>query len=240
MQTQRDKEIVDWIGRLGAAGAQHVMRRFSMGRTTTYARLNALVTDGLLVHRTILYGEPGLYLASADGLRWCGFERLGVYRISAAGFVHAREVASAAVELGGALPGWTVISERELRAVELDEGRLIGSAKVGELPGGRPALHRPDLVLTAPQGRTVAVEVELSVKDRLRLARICRGWARARHIDAVYYLAASAPARAVQRAVDEVKAQDLISVLPLKEAQLLASLERREVSDASGAPVARR
>ena len=33
MQTTRDQEIVDWIGRLGAAGAEHVMGRFVMGRS---------------------------------------------------------------------------------------------------------------------------------------------------------------------------------------------------------------
>ena len=31
MQTRRDAEIVDWVGRLGAAGAEHVMGRFDMG-----------------------------------------------------------------------------------------------------------------------------------------------------------------------------------------------------------------
>lgn len=240
MQTHRDKEIVDWIGRLGAAGASHVMRRFAMGRTTSYARLNGLVADGLLVHRTILYGEPGLYLAAADGLRWCGLERLGVFRISAAGFVHAREVASAAVEIGGALPGWRLMGERELRAEELDEGELLGSAKVGELANGQPALHRPDLVLLSPSGRAVAVEIELSIKSRRRLARICRGWARARHLEHVYYLAEPGPARAVKRAVAEVRAEEKISVLPLNGAQLLASLERREVSDAPRAAAAPR
>ncbi len=39
-----------------------------------------------------------------------------------------------------------VLSERMLRAVEADEERLIGSVKVGELPAGRPVLHRSDLM----------------------------------------------------------------------------------------------
>ena len=61
----------------------------------------------------------------------------------------------------------------------------------------------------------MAVEVELSVKAPRRLAAICRGWARARQVDAVYYLAAPAAARALQRAVSEVRAEDRITVLPL-------------------------
>jgi hypothetical protein len=39
MHTERDREIVVWIGRLGAAGAEHVMERFAMG-CRAYARLN--------------------------------------------------------------------------------------------------------------------------------------------------------------------------------------------------------
>ncbi len=133
----------------------------------------------------VLFRKPGVYAATAAGLRWRGLERLGVHQVRPGGYEHAWEVAQAAVELHRGLPGWEAISEREIRAHERDEGELLASARVGELPGGRPALHRPDLALRSPRGRLVAVEVELSVKARARLVAICRGWARARHVDDV-------------------------------------------------------
>jgi hypothetical protein len=37
MQTDRDGQIVGWIGGLGAASAGHVMRRFGMGRSVADA-----------------------------------------------------------------------------------------------------------------------------------------------------------------------------------------------------------
>jgi hypothetical protein len=40
MHTEKDAEIVDWLGRIGAAGAEHVMERFAMGRSWAYARLS--------------------------------------------------------------------------------------------------------------------------------------------------------------------------------------------------------
>ena len=46
MVTERDRAMVEWIGRLGAAGAADVMARFGMGRTATYRRLAALVDQG--------------------------------------------------------------------------------------------------------------------------------------------------------------------------------------------------
>ncbi len=232
MHTDRDAEVVAWLGRIGAAGAEHVMERFAMGRSWAYARLSSLVLGGLLEQRTLLYRQPGLYIATAEGLRWRGLGRLGVFRVGPGGFQHAQELATVAVAVHRTLPGWTMLSEREIRVRESDEGQLLASAKLAELPGGRPALHRPDLALISARGRVLAIEVELSVKAPRRLASICRGWARARHVDAVYYLASPAPARAVTRAIAEVRAQDHITVLALSDVHALATAERREVSDA--------
>jgi hypothetical protein len=228
MQTEKDAEIVGWVGRLGAAGAEHVMGRFEMGRSWAYERLGQLVADGLLDQRMLLFRKPGVYVATAAGLRWRGLERLGVHRVRPGGYEHAWEVAQAAVALHQGLPDWQVLSEREIRAQERDEGELLASARVGELPGGRPALHRPDLALLSPQGRLLAVEIELSVKTPARLATICRGWARARHVHGVYYLATPQAARAVSRAVAETRAGDQITVLPLGETAALLAAEGRE------------
>jgi hypothetical protein len=231
MQTDRDAEIVDWIGRVGAAGAGHVMGRFYMGRSWAYTRLSKLVMDGLLEQRTLLYRQPGLYLATADGLRWQGLQRLGVYKVSPGGFQHAWEVANAAVSLHRVLPDWEVLSEREIRIQESDQGELIASTKLGELPGGRPALHRPDLALVSPDGNLVAIEVELSVKAPRRLAAICRAWARARHISATYYIATPAAASAVQRAIAETRSADRIVVLPIEEPEALDLINELEAAN---------
>jgi hypothetical protein len=47
MQTQRDAQIVGWLGRVGAASAEHVMARFGICGSWAYARLSRLVGDGL-------------------------------------------------------------------------------------------------------------------------------------------------------------------------------------------------
>jgi hypothetical protein len=231
MHTERDAEIAAWVGRLGAAGAAHVMERFAMGRSRAYERLSFLVGEGLLEQRALLHQQPGLYVATAEGLRWCGISRLGAYRLSAGGFAHAREVAAAAVALQRGFPAWEVLSEREIRAQEAEAARPLASAKVGELAGGRPLLHRPDLAVVSPDRRVIAVEVELTAKAPARLAAICRGWARARHIDVVYYLAALAAASAVQRAIAGTRAHDRITVIPLAETTKVAALEGSEATD---------
>jgi hypothetical protein len=227
VQTSLDKEIVGWIGRLGAAGAEHVMGRFGMGRSWAYHRLGTLVTDGILELRPVLYRQPGMYVATREGLRWCGLQGLGLFRVSPSGFVHAWELARVAVALHWALEGWHMLSDREIRARESYLGELVASAKAGET-AGYTGVH---LAVISPEGRTVVVEVELSIKAPRRLQAICRGWARARHISQVYYLAAPAPARAVSRAVQQTRSQDRITVLPLQGACALADTEQ-EASDA--------
>jgi hypothetical protein len=232
MQTEKDAEIVGWVGRVGAAGADHVMARFGMGRSWAYARLSCLVRDGLLAQRTLLYRTPGLYVATAEGLRWRGLQRLGCYRVSPGGFEHARQVASAAVALHQGFPDWELLGEREIRVHENDSDELLASAIVGELPGRRPALHRPDLALIAPSGRVLSIEIELSVKAPRRLQAICRGYARARHVSHVYYLAAPPAARALARAVAETRSHERITVLALAEVDALVIAELKEAGNA--------
>jgi len=95
--------------------------------------------------------------------------------------------------------------------------------------GGRPALHRPDLVLLSSAGGVVAVEVELSIKAPRRLEPICREWARARHVDATVYLAEGAVARAVARAVRDVSADEQIGIVALDEPEGVLSVVKEGV-----------
>jgi predicted transcriptional regulator len=57
MLTERDMTIVEWIGRQGAARAENVMTRFSIGRTATYRRLHELVEFGLVRRHRLLYND---------------------------------------------------------------------------------------------------------------------------------------------------------------------------------------
>jgi len=215
MQTHRDAQIVDWIARLGGAGAEHVMRRFSLSRSVAYARLNSMVHDELLEHHAVLCARPGMYTATPAGFRWQGLESLGKFAVRPGGFERAWQVAQATVQIENALAGWPVFSEREIRAVETNSGKLFASAKTGAVADS-PALHRPDLAVERPDGKVASIEIELSIKSSSRLAAICRSWARARHIDRVY-LAESGPANAVKRAAHDAHATNRIRVLAIEE-----------------------
>lgn len=227
--TERDGQIVEWLGRIGGAGAKHAMQQFGMSQAVAYERLYALVTHGLVGHLVVLHRRPGLYWALREGLRWRGLTGMRVFKVSPATYEHAWQTATVAVALHHGLPGWRAIYEREIMRLEADEGKLIGSVKVGE--SAQSMLHRPDLLLVAPTGRVAAVEVELTDKGPRRLAQICRGWTRARHIDHVYYLAQPRAGRTMKRAVRSVRGEDMITVLALDD---IAGLVERELAPGPG------
>jgi hypothetical protein len=232
MLTGRDCAIVEWIGRLGAAGATDVMARFGMGRTARYRRLAALVDQGLLVPVRLLHGQPALYVTTREGLVWARLARFEPCRVSVATATHWALCARLAVVLERTEPDYRVWSEREVRVAELDAGRAVASAELGRLPDGRPRLRRADLVLMprVERRRPTAVEVELAVKWSRRLEAICRAWARCRLIESVRYYASPAAARAVARAVDRVRAHDVIEIHSLQETLKEAEDVRRAVA----------
>jgi predicted ArsR family transcriptional regulator len=89
MQTERDAKIVDWIGRLGAAGIDQVARWFGMHPQTAKERLASLAKDGLLERHMVLYGRPALYTATRAGFAMAG-SRLHEGPPGDAGWVRAR------------------------------------------------------------------------------------------------------------------------------------------------------
>lgn len=229
MLTDRDGQIVAWIGRIGPVGVEHVVGRFEMSDATAYRRLKSLTGDGMLEHHMLLYQRPGLYTATKKGLRWQGLERLSPSKICAGDFEHAWQVARAAMRLHQALPDWDVVGEREIRAIEIEDKDLFASVQIAKY-ADRQVLHLPDLALALPGRGVVPIEVELSVKSTSRLAAICRGWARARHIDRVYYLATPKTARAVKRAASTGNAADRVRVLALDDIPTLAEEVRDQAN----------
>jgi hypothetical protein len=232
MVTDRDRAIVEWIGRLGAAGATDAMARFSMGRSQAYARLRTLVDAALVEPRRLLCGHPALFVATREGLVWARLARFEPCHVGVASATHWALCARLAVALERAEPNFVMWSERDVRVAELDAGHAVASAEVGRLSDGRPRLRRADLILMArdERGRPIAVEVELAVKGARRLEAICRAWARCRLIESVRYYAAPAAARAVARAVDRVHAHDVIEIHSLRKTLKEADDVRRAVA----------
>ena len=227
MLTDRDMAIAEWIGRHGAVRAEHVMIRFSIGRTATYRRLHELVDFGLIRRHRLLYNDGGLLTATAEGLQCAGLDRLGPTRISLALVPHMIASAALAAEVEPRLDGQTLLSDREHRAAENAAGEPIASAIVGRQSDGREGLHRPDFALIGQDGQHItAVEVELTLKNRTRLERILRGYLRNQNVSVVRYHAAEPIADAVRRAARAVGADGILELSPLPSARTSTARRR--------------
>ena len=216
MVTDRDRSVVRWVAVIGAASAQDVMAHFRLGRTVCYRRLRALVDHGLLARARFVYGQPALYTATRDGLRWVGIAHGArpSRRRDNAPLGHVRAARSPTRPPGGRRGvGRAAAARRRARSRAADSQRPAWTSARGPAP-----LRRPDLLLFPDAALPVAFQVELSVKGSRRLEAICRAWARCRIVSEVRYYAPPHVARAVSRAVSSVHADDAIRILSLQDA----------------------
>lgn len=216
--TERDRDVLLWIGRAGAAEAEQVAERFSLGRTAVYRRLRVCLDRGLLTHERMLYGEPGMYVATRAGLDFAGLGYMEPARLSPALWRHWIEQTSVLIHLGLEFGPAAVLTEREIRALERDSHDPVFSCPVGRLPGGRARLHRPDLVVRTASS-AVAVEVELTLKAPSRLQQILRNWHRNRSVESVLYYASDSVTPYLTRSIKSLRLEEFVHVRPLPSRQ---------------------
>jgi hypothetical protein len=211
----RDRELVRFVGRHGLVRVGHVMEAMEVGRTATYRRVASCVDAGLLEGVELLRSEPRLLRATRDGLRYAGLG-LSVAEVSPGSVDHWLRCASVALRSAKEIGQDRVLTEREIVLAEQIEGRAIASAEVESLSSGRRRMHRADLALLTDAG-TVAIEVELTPKAPRRLEGLMRSWRRAVGAGVVsevrYLCEPGQTRRAVERAIANVRAERLITVL---------------------------
>jgi hypothetical protein len=172
--TDRDVEIIRWIGRHRVATAEQVRRRF-FGRwpSRAYGRLAGLVERSLLKRDFWRDKEPAVYLATDAGLRLAGL-RLSPARPDYSRIPHDLLVVDISERLLSENPGASWITEREVRsdltraALQKGSGRMLLDPRRGRIPDG---------ILVLPDGRRVGLEVELSPKPTVSYATILSKYA---------------------------------------------------------------
>jgi hypothetical protein len=200
----RDRELVDFIGRQGVVTIEHVMAALGFGRATAYRRTAACIEGRLLERFQFPLLEPALLRATRRGLRYAGLG-LSPVTVSAGSVDHRLRCASTAQLLAEEFDPDQIFTERELIQVERIEGGPIVTAR---LPGSRP--HRPDLAVLTDD-RTIAIELELSPKAPRRLEEIIGAWKQATWVTEVRYYCEPGPTRrGVERAIQAAQASDLI------------------------------
>jgi transposase len=212
----REREIVCWVVRLGAASVEQIGRRFQVGRSVAYEQVRRLVEFGLLERTQTAIGDPTLISATRDGITYAGLGlRTPAIRIGEVD--HWLACADVAIELERHYGADRVLTERELRFQALLTGKAVGAGKLGETRNGYWRLHWPDLAVRTQEG-LVVYEVELTPKSQRRLKAILRAWRRARQVEGCVYLCPpSTPTQqVVHAAIRRVHAEDEVQVVELR------------------------
>ncbi len=144
--TERDLDLVWWLGRVRLARVEQVQARFGMARSKAYGRLQGLCELGLVVHERRVPG-PGVFLATKTGLRTVDLD-MGAATVSFATLEHDLAVATVVAELESSDVEHEVVTEREMRAEHrVEDGRRYAPS-VREPGRRRTGHHWPDLAST--------------------------------------------------------------------------------------------
>lgn len=186
--TPRDLELLAFTAEHRLVLAEHVQGLMGTSARTANGRLRALTAAGFLVSDRIFSRRPGCYRITTKGLRAVG-SSYPPPRVDLSTYDHDVGVAWLwlAARSGTFGPMREVLSERALRSHDMGSDRT--DPPIGVRRGaGRGGLHYPDLLLVTPEGRRIAIELELTAKGRGRRERILSAYAADARVHAVVYL----------------------------------------------------
>ena len=187
-------------------------------------RLGRLSQAGLLVRDpSRVYRQPGTYQVTREGLNGIGSD-LPRPRPDSASPVHDIGVGWVwlAARAGWFGPLLEIVSERRMRSHDgTESGRRnpFGVRLGGVGRAGHERLHYPDLLLATADGDRIALELELTGKERTRRETILGGYGADPRIDSVVYLVEidkPSIGRAIQASARSLGISDLVHVQRLR------------------------
>jgi hypothetical protein len=222
--TERDRLLLAFAAEHKLVLASQAMALLGTSIGAAARRLRDLRSDGLLCSDRLFDEQPLCWQVTREGLGVIESRLPAPRSVDRAGYRH--DVGVGWLWLAAHAGVWgemrEVVSERAMRS---RDGRSPGSERFGVRlgglgPGGRERFHYPDLLLVDPRGNRIAVELELTSKDKRRLEGILAGYAADPRVAAVLYLVdRPAVGRAIQASARALGISDLVHVQPARWGQ---------------------
>lgn len=168
--TERDQQLLRWTNGFGYVSVQQMSERMGVGFSTGARRVRALCDGGLLERRQFPASTATVLMPTADGCALAGDHLAPIKGIRVATSRHDLLLVDCALALEKRF-GFPFEPERRLRARAFN-----GDG------------HMPDGLLHKPEGRPIAVELELSQKAPSRVAAIMDAHATNLDIEEVWYI----------------------------------------------------
>lgn len=174
--TKRDIEVLRWINSHGAVDISHVAAYLGITDKVAYRRMKKLVDEGLIWYTRFYYEQPGVYRVSQDGIKLSKDTLPALRKISKATLDHDLMVTTISQYLLQKYQA-KFVTERQLR-------QQLGYKGVGQ------NVHVSDGKLILPD-KTVAIEVELTLKGRARRDSILARYMTNFDYDEIWYFCRS-------------------------------------------------
>lgn len=214
--TERDIEILRWITRHGVVTAELVGKRFfwrspdkTYGKWAAYRRLAAMERLGLILRDKPFANEQAVLRVTREGAR------IADVGIRPAPLVlsqlrHTVAVVLLAEGLAAQHRGCELRTERELRAERYRLQRQGADTSGGRIPD--VVLHIPAKGPGAQKIKRVAVELDLTRKDRRAMERMILQYDQVDGIDAVWWYVLPVRVERTRNVIRDLAAEDRFEV----------------------------
>jgi len=155
--TLRDIDILNFISDFGYCNINHISRRFGFKNHRCYVVMRKLIKEGTVLHEFILKYQHGIYRLTRKGAKLTDFPPIKA--VNLAHYQHHLIATDLVLRLWQKYPEASLFTERQLKRDQLEGGK-------------RRRGHLPDAVLQMPDGKEIAIEVELTAKWKKRFEKI--------------------------------------------------------------------
>ncbi len=174
----RDLDLLRWINGFGFVTSVQVSRWMGVHEKVAVRRLRKLEQVGLVERERVFVRGGSIVTVSKEGIALAGDELGPMKKLRLGSFEHDRSLVDLSLDLVAKNAGSRFIPERRIR----HERGLKGVGQEG---------HISDGFLMLSNGDRIAVELELTRKQRWRLKKIIDGFRRDLRIKSVWYFCAA-------------------------------------------------
>lgn len=150
--TTRDVAILQFINAFGFCEIPQISERFALRKPRNYQLINKLIRHHLFLHERIFYRRHGLFRLTPAGTRFTALPSL--HRVPLANYQHDLALVDLCLKFRRVYPDAIWNSERKLK----HDKYKLGVGQQGHLPDG---------IVVFPDGKQLAIEVELSCNANL-------------------------------------------------------------------------
>lgn len=173
--TKRWLEVLCFINTFGFCEILQIEKRFSLSKWASYKMMKKLTRGGLVEHTRIFHGKHGVYWLSKKGASYTDLPALD--NLTVGNYEHQLTIIEIFLKLKDRYPDTNWISERYL----INDKFNTGLGQRG---------HIADGMLLFPDGKQIAIEIELTLKGKRRLERIFTAYSAQFSIKEVWYFCA--------------------------------------------------